>query len=410
VPDRVSSYRWFILAIVWLSFLTVFLVRLGIGPLGPFLKESLQISSTQITGLASVIGITYLPSLLVAGWLVDRLGVRKVLTFGTCFIGLCTVLLFFTSSYQGMLIILALSGIGSGCVFPSTVKAIILWFSAKERATAMGLNQTAVNAGGMLGGLALPPIAVTLGWRYGWLFMGLGTLVVSLTCSFLYRNPPREEMAGEATNSPDTTPPKTSTTAMMSTLFNSKDVWMLFLAGFFMNIVEWGLMINLALYLWEALFFTKIMAGRLLSLTEFAGLLGKPASGFISDRLLGGRRKVVFILMAGAASIIALTVGLSGDSLQWLLYPILFLFGMVAIGWGGLYSALAGELAGKEMAGTVAGASAFALVTGAMAGPPIFGYIVDTTGSYQIAWLAMALSGAISMGLMSQVREHRKRI
>ncbi len=69
MPDKVSSYRWVILSITWLSFLTVFLVRLGIGPLGPFLKESLQISHTQITALSSAIGITYLPALIVAGWL-----------------------------------------------------------------------------------------------------------------------------------------------------------------------------------------------------------------------------------------------------------------------------------------------------------------------------------------------------
>ena len=409
MPDRVSSYRWVILAITWMSFLTVFLVRLGIGPLGPFLKESLQISHTQVTALSSAIGITYLPTLIVAGWLVDRLGVRRVLTFGTFFIGLCTVLLFFASSYQDMLIILVLSGVGSGCVFPATAKAIITWFSSKERATAMSINQTAVNAGGMFGGILLPPIAVTLGWKYGWLFMGLGTLAVSLTCAILYRNPPQKETPGEADNVPSSAP-KRSATALMSELLSSRDIWMLFLAGFFMNIVEWGLMVNLALYLWEALFFTEIIAGRLLSLTEFAGLLGKPASGLISDRLLGGRRRIVFMLMAGAASVIALVIGLSGDNLQWLLYPILFLFGVAAIGWGGLYTALAGEMAGKERAGTIAGFSAFTLVLGAFVGPPIFGFIVDTTGSYQIAWLAMALSGIISMGLMSQVREHKKRI
>ncbi len=366
-----------ILSITWLSFLTVFLVRLGIGPLGPFLKESLQISHTQIAALSSAIGITYLPTLLVAGWLVDRLGVRRVLTFGTFFIGLCTVLLFFASTYQDMLIILVLSGVGSGCVFPSTTKAIITWFSSKERATAMSINQTAVNAGGMLGGILLPPIAATRGWQYGWLFMGLGTLVVSLTCAILYRNPPQEEFPGEADHAPGSAAPKPSATTLMSDLFSSRDIWMLFLAGFFINIVEWGLMVNLALYLWEALFFTEIIAGRLLSLTEFAGLLGKPASGLISDRLLGGRRRMVFMLMAGASSVIALVIGLSGDNLQWLLYPILFLFGMAAIGWGGLYTALAGEMAGKERAGTIAGFSAFALVLGAFVGPPIFGFIVE---------------------------------
>jgi len=408
--EELSRYRWVILAVAWMSFLTVFLVRLGVGPLAPFLKESFHISNAQVWRLVSAIGITYLPTLLVSGWVVDRIGVRRVLVFGTFITGLSTVALFFAPSYREMFIILALSGLGSGCIFPAAVKAIILWFPAKERATAMGINQTSINAGGIIGASLLPSIAIALDWRYGLLFMGLGTLVACLGCALLYRNPPQEELLGGAGDIPNSTAAKPSVTRLMASLFRSRDIWMLFLAGFFVNILEWGMMINLVLYLKEALLFGVVAAGGLLAMTEAAGALGKPASGLISDRLLGGRRKIVFILMAGTASLICLVLALIGHSLQWLLYPILFIFGVVAIGWGGLYTALAGELAGKEMVGAVAGISAFALVLGAMAGPPFFGYIVDITGSYQIAWFVMALSGTISVGFMSLVREYKKRI
>lgn len=393
-----------------MSFLTVFLVRLGVGPLAPFLKESLHISNAQVGSLVSAIGITYLPTLLVSGWLVDRVGVRPVLVFGTFITGLSTVALFFAPSYREMFIILALSGLGSGCIFPSAVKAIISWFPAKERATAMGINQTAINAGGIIGASLLPTIAIALDWRYGLLFMGLGALGVCFACAVLYRNPPQEGLSGVAGDIPNSTLPKPSATRLMASLFKSWDIWMLFLAGFFLNIVEWGMMTNLVLYLNEALLFGVVAAGGLLAMTEAAGALGKPASGLISDRLLEGRRKIVFILMAGTATVICVVLGLIGQDLQWLIYPVLFIFGAVAIGWGGLYTALAGELAGKEMVGAVAGISAFALVLGAMAGPPFFGYIVDYTGSYQVAWFVMALSGTISVGFMSLVREHKKRI
>ena len=165
----------------------------------------------------------------------------------------------------------------------------------------MGINQTAINAGGIIGASLLPTIAIALDWRYGLLFMGLGALGVCFACAVLYRNPPQEGLSGGAGDIPNSTAAKPSVTRLMASLFRSRDIWMLFLAGFFVNILEWGMMINLVLYLNEALLFGVVAAGGLLAMTEAAGALGKPASGLISDRLLAGRRKIVFILMAGTS-------------------------------------------------------------------------------------------------------------
>ena len=410
VREKLYRYRWVILTVAWLSFLTVFLVRGGIGPLAPFVMESLHISRSQVQSLGSIVGITYLPTMLLAGWMVDRIGVRRILVFGTFITGLSTTALFFAPSYQGMLTIMALSGLGSACIFPSAVKAIISWFPLRERATVMGLNQTAINASGIIGGSLLPTVAIALGWKYGLLFLGLMTLAVSISCALLYRNPPQEGQPGVPEDTQSSLSPQPSKSQLMSSLFRSRDIWMLFLAGFFINIVEWGLIGNLVLYLKEYLLFDVKIAGYLLAMTEAAGLLGKPASGLISDRLLLGRRKIVFIVMAGAATIICLMLGLAGHVMQWLLYPVLFIMGVVAIGWGGLYTALAGELAGKELAGVAGGTGGFALVLAAFLGPLFFAYIVDVTGSYPLAWLIMAVSGTISVGFMFLVREHKRRI
>ncbi len=41
-------YRWVILGVLWITYIVVFLNRLSVGPLAPFLKEDLAINSTQI--------------------------------------------------------------------------------------------------------------------------------------------------------------------------------------------------------------------------------------------------------------------------------------------------------------------------------------------------------------------------
>jgi len=410
LPVKMPRYRWVILALTWSTFSIVYIASLSVGPLAPFLKDAFTLSNAQIGSLVSATVIAYPAAIPFAGWLVDRVGVRLMLITGTLITGLSVVALFFATSFQVMFVMLLLAGVGACAMQPSIVKAMLLWFPLRERATAMGMNQTAVNAGGIIGAGLLPTIAITLGWRYGFLFTGLGALAICLCFAVLYRNPPREVPSVEPGDVRQSAPARPSADRLMITLFKSRDIWMLGLACLFFAIVEFSAITYLVLYLTESLLFGIVAAGGLLAMTEAAGAFGKPASGFISDRLLGGRRKIVFIFMVGIASITCAALGVGGDGLGWLLYPVLVILGMIGMGWGGLYATMASELGGKEMAGLAYGVTSAVTTLGVIAGPPLFGYIVDKTGSFQISWLALALSGAISMAFASLIREHEKQI
>ena len=98
------------------------------------------------------------------------------------------------------------------------------------------------------------------------------------------------------------------------------------------------------------------------------------------------------------------------NTLGWLIYPVIFSLGIGSIGRGGLSSVIAGEWRGKEAAGVAAGTVAGIFMIGAVTGPLLFGYIVDSTGSFETAWYAMALCSVISMIFISMIREHKKRI
>ena len=258
IASKTARYRWMVLAVVWTSYLMGHLTRLGIGPLAPFLKDALHLSNTQLGSLVSATGITYGPTMIVAGWLADRIGVRWTLVIGTLITGLCMIAVFFAPSYRVIFIILVVSGLGTGCLFPSTVKAIILWFSPRERATVMGFNQSAMNVAGIIGAGLLPTIAITMDWKYGFLFVGFGALALCLCSATLYRNPPREAAPVAARDTYDSTPAKPSTTRLTIELFKSRDIWMLSLAGFFLCTVQFATITHLVLYLEESLFFSTV--------------------------------------------------------------------------------------------------------------------------------------------------------
>ena len=127
----------------------------------------------------------------------------------------------------------------------------------------------------------------------------------------------------------------------------------------------------------------------------------------MSDRLLHRQRVPALLGMGVLAGLSCVAFALLQPGHVWLLWGALFLLGFGAVGWGGLMGTLAGETGGHSAAGAAAGVSAAFFNVGIFFGPPLFGFIVDRTGSYPAAWWAMAGSAAVALVLLLFVREGR---
>ena len=399
-------YRWVILFVCWLAYIVAFMQRLSIGPLAPFLKEDLALTSAQVGLFMSAAAFGYMLTLIPAGWLVDRIGVRWLLLIGEVIGGIFIASMFTVTTFTQGLIFMALAGMGMGCLMPSTTKAVLEWFPLRERATAMGFKQTAVNVGGIITAVTLPAVALAVGWHYGFLGIGFIAVVIGIVSFVLYKQPPQ---SGNLDTHEAVTPP--GTRPSVREIFKSRDIWLLIGAGMCLVIVEFSAIAYFVLYLKEVLLFAVVTAGFFLAILEVGGAFGKPISGLISDRLFHGSRKRVYILMCSVTFAMCLIFAfLPQGSPSCLIIPLCLVLGFVAIGWGGLHLTLVGEFAGTELAGTVTGMSAVGILVANMVGPPVFGYIIDTTGSYQIGWQFLAIMAVLAAVLLLFVREGKRKI
>ncbi len=413
-----SRYRFVILGVVWSAYLVVFLSRLCVGPLSPFLKDAFDLSNAQIGALTSVTAVTYAPTLLVAGWLVDRIGVRRALIVGSLITGVFVGSVALASSYFTVLVLLGLSGLGCGFIYPGAVKAVMEWFPPVERATAIGVNQSAVNISGMLGGAIMPALALAAGWQAGFLVAaGLAFVVCGLAAA-LYRR----DGAG-ATPRPTLVPPEVEQGLPSVTgdegvdqelvrrgfwaILRSRDILLLGFAAMFLCMVEFAALAHLVLYLKVTWAFSAVAAGGLLAVSQAAGGIGKPLSGLVSDRLLGRRRKAPLMALAVLAGLCCAVLAVLPAGRTALLWAALILLGVGAVGWGGLFGTLAGEIAGPAEAGAAAGATAAIDNIGIFVGPLLFGYIVDRSGTYAPAWWVMAGAAACAAFLVGLIQERR---
>jgi len=99
------------------------------------------------------------------GALSDRYGPSPALRLGTAMAGLGTLGVLVASSYRMVVIALCVAGIGNAINQPSNNTFISGGVPVHRRGFALGIKQAAIPTSTGLAGLALPTIAVSLGWE-----------------------------------------------------------------------------------------------------------------------------------------------------------------------------------------------------------------------------------------------------
>jgi ACS family hexuronate transporter-like MFS transporter len=400
-PVTTQSYRWTILGVLWVTYVVVFISRLSVGPLAPFLKADLGISNAQVGLVLSTAAFGYTLTQIPTGWLVDRVGAYWPIATGEFIAAGCMLAVSRTSSYTWLLSFMLLTGMGCGFLMPATTQAVVVWFPRRQRATVMGVKQTAVNMGGIIGAAALPVIATAFGWRAGFLIIAIVAFGIGTLSLAFYRNPAPARRR--------TSPPTGQAHDLFTGLLKNRNIWLVSVAGLFMNWVELAVIGHFVLYMKAALGYSVIAAGGILAGMETAGAIARPASGVVSDWLFRGARRPLFLILASMATVFSLLIALAGPELGKLIYPVAFLLGIGSVGFGAIFFTMLSELGGPSGAGTASALGSTISMAGSILGPVAFGRIVDATGSYQLAWFSLVTIGALAMLSIFLVNEEPRR-
>ena len=382
------NFRWVILGLISVSHIIGATAQYGINTLAPFYKDELGLSRAQVGLFFSAFYLAMAGFSFGAGRRADRLGVRKTTFQGHLSLGLCTIAAALAPSFAWAFASFFLAGLGYSFLNPASSKGVMAWFHRDERATAMGTKQTGVPAGGVVTAVLAPQLVLLMGWRGALAVLGLINFLFGFLFSFYWRDPPGDGAAV----SEDVRVKEAQTLNMWSFLPISCGT-AIYLVG------QMTLITYIPLYLKDAMGFSAYWASQALALTQAGAMVGRVGWGVASDRLFGGRRKIVLILIGLLSAILIMALGfMRSQSPLYLLLPILFLAGVCLVGYQGVSYALIGELAGKAKTGSALGMMITINAACATLGTPLFGYIVDQTGSYPIAW--MLLAGALGVGVL----------
>jgi len=186
----------------WVVLTAAIGLLLGYAPIfvfsfGVFVKslvKEFHSNRTQISLAFTLANVMFSVSSPLAGRLVDRFGVRRVMLPGTLIFGFLLISFKFisTSLWQLYVIFLALGLIGGTAQVPY-IKVVSNWFD-RRRGLALGLTM----AGVATGAIVMPPIAQrlisVLGWRSAYATLSVLGLVVAIPMVALFlKDSPKEK-------------------------------------------------------------------------------------------------------------------------------------------------------------------------------------------------------------------------
>ncbi|HKX75577.1 MAG TPA: MFS transporter [Acidimicrobiia bacterium] len=344
-----------------------------LGLLGTELIAQFEITRGQlglIIGMSMLVGGLSSP---VVGVFTDWLGGQRALALVFAISGVSYLALSAAPAYWFLLVAAFIGGIANGLTNPATNKLIATDVAPGRRGIVTGIKQSGVQVGATLLGLLVPLGVIAWGWRPTVSTVGLVWL------AFL-------GIIWKVTSPADANhrPSRVGRTSAFG------QVWQVSVYGLTLGMVA-AVIILLPLLTEEALGFSRVTAGRVTALAAVTAIAGRLAWARRAERLHAypGTLRLIAWLAVAALAIIA-----GSFTFNWLIWLGAVVIGLSAGSWNSVGMLATIVTAGPSRAGAATGWVQLGFLAGAGLSAPLYGWLIDITGSYQPV---LAVAGAAAV-------------
>lgn len=400
-PSSSSSYKWELLALLWVANLLNQGDRQIFNAILPLIQSGIGATDVQMGLVAAIFTACFGLLVPVAGWLGDRVSRKRIVWLSLLVFSAGTLLTGVSGGLISLIIFRSVAtGAGESFYTPSAV-SLIGEHHVQTRSLALALNQTSQYVGIVASSWLAAWLAERFGWRAAfWAFGGFGVILAGV---LVWRLRPDEPATRSGAGTPMAKDPWITPSAVLLTLAFA---CMAFVATGFVTWMPTLLHTKFSLSLTEAAF--QAVFGHFLF--AFVGVM---LGGWWADRR--ARTKPVARLQIGAAGLVlgAPFIFLMGtaDSLT-LVYVALAGFGLFrGLYDASIFAALYEVVPARRRATATGLMVCFAYVTGALS-PLLLGYVKSRAGlDLGMAWLApVFLVGGLLIALAAGVffpRDHQ---
>ena len=216
---------------------------------------------------------------------------------------------------------------------PPAIISLSRWYPLNERGTYYGFFSASHNLGEFFSFLFVGSIVTFAGWQAGFFGSALaGATGVLVVLCWLHDTPESKGLPPVEALAHEKPVPggEKSVREIQKQVLRTPAVWVLAAASAFMYISRYAINGWGVLFLQEAKGFSDVEAISIVSINALLGILGTVLSGWFSDRLFRGDRKIPALIF-GVLNSVALALFLYGGNAMWVNVLSMVLFG-IAIG------------------------------------------------------------------------------
>jgi MFS family permease len=367
--------RWSVMIIsVWVT-ASSFLFINGIAFLIPALAAR-GMSLTEASLLSSMPSWGMVATLVLWGYVVDRVGERIVLTAGSALTAAATYGAASVHSPVWTSVYLFLGGMAAASCNTAGGRLVSGWFPPHQRGLAMGIRQTAQPLGIAVGALVIPELAER-GPRAGLMFPAVVCAVAALASAIGITNPPRKSR-------------KTATEQELANPYRgSYTLWRIHAVGGLLMMPQAVTVTFMLVWLMDDHGWSAAAAGGMVTISQLLGAAGRIMVGRWSDRVGSRMRpvRIIAITTASALFLLAFVDNHHGWSSE---VPLMIAVSVFAVLDNGLEATAITEFAGPFWSGRALGVQNTTQRLIAAAAPPLFGALI-AAAAYPRAWALCGL-------------------
>jgi MFS family permease len=287
------AYAWTLVAALWVVAVLNYVDRQVIFSVFPLLEKDLRLTGVELGLLSTVFLWVYGVLSPFAGYVADRFGRARVIGVSLLVWSAVTLLTAMSRTYGQLIVARGLMGLSEACYLPAALAKIAEHHREGSRSLAMGVHQSGLYVGLILGGAGGGWAAERFGWRAPFLVLGAVGVLYAVVLGRVLRGEKRKECPDESGHGRLKACATLPGFGTMTAVFSA------------MAIANWLVYTWLPLYLYERLHMGLKEAGFTatfyIQAASFAGIL---LGGWLADRwsatMVNGRlyTQVIGILVA----------------------------------------------------------------------------------------------------------------
>jgi MFS transporter, ACS family, D-galactonate transporter len=388
-PSALSEgRRWTILTLLCIGFMVAYFDRVNLS-VALADKEGFlsffKLTNTDRGLLNSAFFWSYALLQIPAGWIVDRFGVKWTYAAGFLLWSLTSAATAWVGTFQTLFLLRILLGVGESVVTPAAMRWIRFNFDERRRGTAIGILMAAAKVGPALGAYLAGQLLTNFGWQTMFLTIGLGSMLWLLPWATLMTNDDRarEQQVKQAAGGKD---------IPFLTVMSSPVIWGTIIGTFCYQYFVYFALTWMPAYFKESFKMSLNDSSVFTAASFLAMAVVATLAGFAADYLIGQGKDAVTVrrtftiagfLTAGAGLIAALNT--PADVAMWMVIASLGGLGLTTAN----YWALTQTLIPGAAVGRIVGVQNCAASVPGIVAPILTGWVIETTGGYQGAIIAV---------------------